>query len=304
MHSDIGLQSLEHRKSEQEPTKNHNRFTDSVQPQTIEAAPPTPPTLTTDLHETLNESESEFDWDEDGDSNPEAYDSHQESSGQQTHHIKHHHHHHHHRHKSRSPSRVRLPRWHYLSPFMKQFIVGTSGSCVLIGVALAVHFLMPVPSASDSANPNFQNVRSNVQAWMWWAAFMWSISWLTVWFVEMLPKSVESWARKITGKRSEETKSRLEVSFGACGIRSVFCSQGMTCSFFCTNVLVLHGSQKIYQARPNCCLDVGYLVLYNHLPFSVRISVKLRSGRIQHLDGTVYRKCHHVRTEADCANNW
>jgi len=102
--------------------------------------------------------------------------------------------------------------WHYLSSFSKRFLIGFGGSCLFVGVAVLVHFLIPYPSAEEEASPNFPNVRNNVQCWMYWSAIMWTIGWFTTIFVEALPSFVSMWVKVFMGRRSEMVKSQLEVS--------------------------------------------------------------------------------------------
>lgn len=104
--------------------------------------------------------------------------------------------------------------WHYLSPFSKHFIIGFTGSCLFVGVAMIAHFLFPYPSFEEQASPGFANVRNNVQCWMYWAAIMWIIGWLTTIFVEALPSVVSMWVKLFMGRRSEMVKSQLEVIIG------------------------------------------------------------------------------------------
>lgn len=101
--------------------------------------------------------------------------------------------------------------WHYLSPFSKRFLIGFGGSCLFVGVAMLVHFLLPYPSFDEQASPNFANVRNNVQCWMYWSAIIWIIGWFTTIFVEALPSVVSMWVKFFMGRRSEMVKSQLEV---------------------------------------------------------------------------------------------
>lgn len=100
--------------------------------------------------------------------------------------------------------------WHYLSPFSKRFIIGFTGSCLFVGIAMIAHFLFPYPSFEEQASPGFANVRNNVQCWMYWASIMWIIGWLTTIFVEALPSVVSMWVKLFMGRRSEMVKSQLE----------------------------------------------------------------------------------------------
>ena len=43
--------------------------------------------------------------------------------------------------------------WHYLSPFMKRFIIAVIGSCAFIAVAVCVNLLLPRPSEAEMQIP-------------------------------------------------------------------------------------------------------------------------------------------------------
>lgn len=100
--------------------------------------------------------------------------------------------------------------WHYLSSFTKRFLIGFGGSCLFVGIAMLVHFLLPYPSFDEEASPGFLNVRNNVQCWMYWSAIMWTIGWFTTIFVEAIPSFVSMWVKVFMGRRSEMVKSQLE----------------------------------------------------------------------------------------------
>ncbi|KAL0088603.1 Mechanosensitive ion channel-domain-containing protein [Phycomyces blakesleeanus] len=100
--------------------------------------------------------------------------------------------------------------WHFLSPFMKRFIIAILGSGTFVGVAVCVNVFLPPPSQAEMEDPNFTNVRSNVQLWMYWAAFMWHIGWITTVFIEMIPSAVSLWTKCCWGRRSERVKSTME----------------------------------------------------------------------------------------------
>ncbi|KAI8070753.1 Mechanosensitive ion channel-domain-containing protein [Gongronella butleri] len=100
--------------------------------------------------------------------------------------------------------------WHFLSPVMKRIILAVSGSAVFIAVAVAIYLLVPQPTPEQLADPNYPNVRGNVQLWMYWAAFMWHIGWITTLFVELIPSIVSFWAKNVKGRRSEKVKSHME----------------------------------------------------------------------------------------------
>ncbi|ORX54537.1 hypothetical protein DM01DRAFT_265779 [Hesseltinella vesiculosa] len=100
--------------------------------------------------------------------------------------------------------------WHYLSPAMKRIILAVTGSAVFIAVAVAIYLLLPQPTDQQKQDPNFPNVRANVQLWMYWAAFMWHIGWITTLFVELVPSCVSLWTKIFRGRRSEKVKSSME----------------------------------------------------------------------------------------------
>ncbi|KAI8381304.1 uncharacterized protein BYT42DRAFT_613094 [Radiomyces spectabilis] len=100
--------------------------------------------------------------------------------------------------------------WHFLSPFMKRFIIAVTGSIVFLGIAISSYVFLPPPTSGEREQPEFKNVRSNVECWMLWAAFMWHIGWLTTMVVELVPSAVSLWTKVCKGRRSEHVKTRLE----------------------------------------------------------------------------------------------
>ncbi|ORZ22960.1 hypothetical protein BCR42DRAFT_403679 [Absidia repens] len=100
--------------------------------------------------------------------------------------------------------------WHFLSPFMKRLIIAAIGSLIFIAIAVVIYLLLPKPTVAEENDPNFSNIRSNVQIWMYWAAFMWHIGWITTMFVEIVPSFVSLWAKIFVGRRSEKVKSSME----------------------------------------------------------------------------------------------
>ncbi|KAI8374423.1 Mechanosensitive ion channel-domain-containing protein [Radiomyces spectabilis] len=100
--------------------------------------------------------------------------------------------------------------WHYLSPFMKRLIFAITGSCIFVIIAVCVNLLLPVPSEEEMNSPGFMNVRSNVQLWMFWAAFMWHIGWITTVIIEVVPSVASMWTKIFRGRRSERVKSTME----------------------------------------------------------------------------------------------
>ncbi|KAG0171099.1 hypothetical protein DFQ30_001526 [Apophysomyces sp. BC1015] len=100
--------------------------------------------------------------------------------------------------------------WNYLSPFMKRLLIALLGSAVFIAIAVCFYLLLPIPTEQEQSDANFKNVRSNVQCWMYWAAFMWHIGWLTTVLIELVPKVVSLWTKIFKGRRSERVKSNME----------------------------------------------------------------------------------------------
>ncbi|KAI9308763.1 hypothetical protein BJ944DRAFT_155602 [Cunninghamella echinulata] len=100
--------------------------------------------------------------------------------------------------------------WSYLSSFMKRLIIGLIGSLIFVAIALLVYYYLPTPTEEEQNDPRFANIRSNVQLWMYWAAFMWHIGWITSMILEAIPSIVSLWVKIFVGRRSEKVKSRLE----------------------------------------------------------------------------------------------
>lgn len=102
--------------------------------------------------------------------------------------------------------------WHYLSPFIKRLTIALLGSCMFVVVAIVIYFTLPQPTQAQMDDPNFTNVRSNVQCWMYWAAFMWHIFWITTFIMDIVPSVVSLFSKMFHGRRSEKVKSYMEVS--------------------------------------------------------------------------------------------
>ncbi|KAI8968319.1 Mechanosensitive ion channel-domain-containing protein [Mycotypha africana] len=100
--------------------------------------------------------------------------------------------------------------WHYLSPIVKRILIALFGSCMFITVAIVIYFTLPEPTEAQQQDPNFTNIRSNVQCWMYWAAFMWHIFWITTWMLDLVPSIVSLWTKLFRGRRSERVKSYME----------------------------------------------------------------------------------------------
>jgi hypothetical protein len=101
--------------------------------------------------------------------------------------------------------------WHYLSQFMKRVVIAVLGSLIFITIGVCVYIYFPTPTESEKADPRFANVRSNVQLWMYWLAFMWHIAWITTFVIEVIPYLVSKWIKVFRGRRSERFKSYMEV---------------------------------------------------------------------------------------------
>jgi hypothetical protein len=102
--------------------------------------------------------------------------------------------------------------WNYLSNFMKRVVIAIVGSSIFITVGVCVYIYFPRPSEAELADPEFTNIRANVQAWMYWAAFMWHIAWITTFLIEAVPFLVSKWVKVFRGRRSERLKTYLEVT--------------------------------------------------------------------------------------------
>jgi hypothetical protein len=102
--------------------------------------------------------------------------------------------------------------WYYLSNFMKRVFIALIGSSIFITVGACVYIYFPRPSEAELEDPEFTNIRANVQVWMYWAAFMWHIAWITTFLIEAVPFLVSKWVKVFRGRRSERVKSYLEVT--------------------------------------------------------------------------------------------
>ncbi|KAI9029044.1 Mechanosensitive ion channel-domain-containing protein [Phycomyces nitens] len=102
--------------------------------------------------------------------------------------------------------------WHYLSPLIRRIILALSGSCMFAAIGVCIYLFLPYPTEEEKRDPNFRNVRSNVQCWMYWAAFMWHIGWVTTIVIELIPTVVSTWTKIFKGRRSESVKTYMEAS--------------------------------------------------------------------------------------------
>lgn len=102
--------------------------------------------------------------------------------------------------------------WNYLSPLIKRIIIAIVGSCIFIIIAVVIYYTLPEPTEAEKSDPNFKNIRSNVQCWMYWAAFMWHIYWISTFMLDMVPSVVSLFSKFFHGRRSEKVKSYMEVS--------------------------------------------------------------------------------------------
>ncbi|KAI7903201.1 Mechanosensitive ion channel-domain-containing protein [Cokeromyces recurvatus] len=110
--------------------------------------------------------------------------------------------------------------WHYLSPVIKRLIIAILGSCLFITIAVVIFATLPEPTEAQKADPNFKNIRSNVQCWMYWAAFMWHIFWVTTFMLDLVPSIVSLWTKLFKGRRSEKVKSYMEYYMS---LKGYFC---------------------------------------------------------------------------------
>lgn len=114
--------------------------------------------------------------------------------------------------KERLQAAIRNPCcWHYLSPLLKRVIIAFLGSCIFVIIAIIIYFALPKPTQAERQNPDFKNIRSNVQCWMYWSAFMWHIFWITTFALDSVPSIVSLWIKIFRGRRSERAKSYMEV---------------------------------------------------------------------------------------------
>ncbi|KAI9313484.1 hypothetical protein BX666DRAFT_1976981 [Dichotomocladium elegans] len=100
--------------------------------------------------------------------------------------------------------------WSYLSPVVKHIIIGLVGSCLFIIAAVCVYAFLPKPTEEERLQPGFKNVRSNLQCWLYWAAFQWHIFWVVTMALEVAPSIVSLWTKVFKGRRSEKVKSSME----------------------------------------------------------------------------------------------
>ncbi|GAN10256.1 calcium channel [Mucor ambiguus] len=100
--------------------------------------------------------------------------------------------------------------WHYLSLFMKRVVIAAIGSAIFITVGVCVYIYFPRPSPSEEKDPSFENIRDNIQVWMYWAAFMWHIAWLSTFMTDAVPYIVTKSVQFFKGRRSEKVKSYME----------------------------------------------------------------------------------------------
>ncbi|KAI8366880.1 Mechanosensitive ion channel-domain-containing protein [Blakeslea trispora] len=110
--------------------------------------------------------------------------------------------------------------WSYLSPIVKRIIIAICGSCVFIVVAIVIYLTLPKATEEQLHDPNFTNVRSNVQCWMYWAAFMWHIYWVSTLLLDLVPSVISLWTKFFHGRRSEKVKSYMEYYMS---LKNYFC---------------------------------------------------------------------------------
>ncbi|KAI8970443.1 hypothetical protein BDF20DRAFT_838801 [Mycotypha africana] len=100
--------------------------------------------------------------------------------------------------------------WNYLSHFMKQVIIAVIGSSLFTTAAVCVNIFSPCPTFQYEVDPNFTNIRSNDQILLYWAAFMWGFSWITIFTIEAIPIVVSKWCKTFLSHRSEQVKTNME----------------------------------------------------------------------------------------------
>ncbi|EJD01268.1 uncharacterized protein FOMMEDRAFT_110956 [Fomitiporia mediterranea MF3/22] len=94
----------------------------------------------------------------------------------------------------------------FLSTLLGSFITAS----VIVGVALAVHFLY-FERSNDSNRDHRRFVTQNVEAWLFWAASNLLVSWFLAFLINIIP-GVVTWAIFIVwGHISESMKSRVEL---------------------------------------------------------------------------------------------
>ncbi|KAI9308764.1 Mechanosensitive ion channel-domain-containing protein [Cunninghamella echinulata] len=99
--------------------------------------------------------------------------------------------------------------WHYLTPLVQRSIIALVGSSIFIIISLCVQYLIPRATPEQQSDPNFRNIRDNVQVWMWWACFMWTDAWVIAVIVHLVPSAVSLWVKIFSGSRSERVKTHL-----------------------------------------------------------------------------------------------
>jgi hypothetical protein len=152
--------------------------------------------------------------------------------------------------------------WHYLSNFMKCLVIALVGSSIFITIGVCVYIYFPRPTAAELADPSFTNVRANLQVWMYWAAFMWHLAWLTTFIIEALPYIVIQWVNVFIGHRSEKVKTYLEVTIIE---NYLLVSHTLTC--FCMSSSII-GILKSIQDWPLYLLSIGEHGLSSWILFS------------------------------------
>ncbi|KAI7871625.1 hypothetical protein BDF14DRAFT_1762994 [Spinellus fusiger] len=100
--------------------------------------------------------------------------------------------------------------WYYLSPFIRRSILAMLGSCFFIIIGVCIHLLIPHVTTEERNHKEFIDIRSHLQCWLYWAAFMWHISWFTVLVIELVPTMISKWTKAFNGRCSESLKNYME----------------------------------------------------------------------------------------------
>ncbi|KAI8978039.1 Mechanosensitive ion channel-domain-containing protein [Pilobolus umbonatus] len=157
--------------------------------------------------------------------------------------------------------------WHYLSPLVKRVFIAISGSVMFVGIAIIIYFTLPAATEEERARPGFKNIRSNVQCWMYWAAFMWHAVWITLIVSDLLPSLISHFTKKFTGRRSEKIKTYLEyyTQLKPYLCFTVVAAWGIGAWAFLTDHIFpsikLHGYSSIMMKVFGCILIAAFLYL-------------------------------------------
>ncbi|KAL1919751.1 uncharacterized protein VTP21DRAFT_1682 [Calcarisporiella thermophila] len=93
-----------------------------------------------------------------------------------------------------------------LSPFMRSLVGGTIGASILVAPGIVAHFVM--------LDPSQEFTKRSIELWSFWAAWIWGITWITYFWVQVLPKIVVTVTKRFWGQCPEWLKLRLEYFIG------------------------------------------------------------------------------------------